>query len=208
MKTIGFLMILFVFSETSIAQELINTPEYRILFRNHDNIVQFDAVNFSHTAKIIGSDSVSITPTKDPSTYIVRTSTKTLSTDLYLVDQVTQDTLFQYMFRLRNLPLPSAYIGEIKNGGVIDLKQVNIDYGYYGHLVPKSLSYTVLEYQLTIGESTTVYSGKDKALSKEAVAAIQKALAEPHDFIPIYLQLTVTLPDGVARKVSSTFFVQ
>lgn len=200
MKQAIFVLAL-IFGSNCSAQEpvaAIESPEFPVLYRGYENKVVPAVTNNDGRVVQLSGEGVKIEAVENG--FIVKPgSSKRVTLHVLLSDGVTADTIRSIEYRVGNLPVADVYWGEMKNGGIANIRSTDLSIKY-SVWVPFENDHRILAWEVKIGEKTI--SGNGSSLTP-AEAFLKNV---PSGTILIFAIKTLS-PDGITRLRSAQWQV-
>lgn len=173
----------------------IELPELNVLYRGYENKVRVSASGYESAD--LGGNGVNITRSGDG--YIVKPMGSGRTVQLSVTGRSSNGktaVLRRTDFRVLNLPDPSMFWGAVKSGGIAppDLRL----FMKYGPEVPLNANFSVVKWEMTIGERSVSGLGNDLTPGQPMIRAVPKGKT-------ITVKAWVRDPAGVQRIVSGVF---
>ena len=207
---ISLSLILFIFVLSSFAQGVLSIPSYNILYRGYDNKIQLAKANVNQDVVVRSTDVELMLLDTIAAIYRARVSDLPREVKIYVLSKNLKDTLSINSFRVMNLPPPSLFFGDIIDGGNGMLStEISCKYPE-SHLIPTSITFEVVKYEIIAKGAETTCKGTGGVLSSESTMWLQNELEKPREdeFLAITILTTIKGPDGVNRKRAGIFYLK
>jgi hypothetical protein len=149
-----------------------------VLYRNYNNVVEGVASGYDQT--ILTGAGVSLSKSGNQYIGLISGSARTATIKVSGKNNATGKTesLGTYTFRVSNLPPPSAYLGNLANGAVVEksnLNAIQTIFAKYPPEIPLDATFDVASWTVTVSGAPKAEDGIGNKLTDKARALIAQA---------------------------------
>jgi gliding motility-associated protein GldM len=159
-------------------QGTVSLPKMNVLYRNYNNVVEGVASGYDQT--ILTGAGVSLSKSGNQYIGLISGSARTATIKVSGKNNATGKTesLGTYTFRVSNLPPPSAYLGNLANGAVVEksnLNAIQTIFAKYPPEIPLDATFDVASWTVTVSGAPKAEDGIGNKLTDKARALIAQA---------------------------------
>lgn len=185
-----FAILLCFDSRSQSDQYALSLPEYNILYRGYNHIMELGTNNGYGSYKII-TEGISLKKKyreiyhyndtleriDSVAVFIAKVTTTDVEAKIIFLDSISNDTLSIHNFNVLPLPPPSIYLGTIANGTSVSKAAITAMtrlFAKYPPEIPLNATFEVSSWEISVSTDGVTVNGNSPKLSNEALEKLKQ----------------------------------